>query len=174
MNIQVAIKMLNQLLEAGIISEYAIGGAVGATFYLEPVATVDLDVFIDLRPSPGGLLLDTQPLFAFLRQSGCELDGEYVLIGGWPVQFLAPPSRLVEDALLSARSVEVEGDRVRVFGPEHLAAIALETGRGKDKARLLEFVESGALDLAEFERIVEAFGLAGAWNEFKEQFLENE
>src|SRR5438128_3472701 len=30
-----------------------IGGAVGATFYLEPVATLDVDVFINFRPEAG-------------------------------------------------------------------------------------------------------------------------
>jgi len=32
----------------GIIGSYAIGDAVGATFYLEPVATLDVDVFVQL------------------------------------------------------------------------------------------------------------------------------
>jgi len=31
-----------------IIESYAIGGAVGATFYLEPVATLDVDMTFDL------------------------------------------------------------------------------------------------------------------------------
>jgi hypothetical protein len=29
----------------GVIERYAIGGAVGATFYLEPIATLDVDIF---------------------------------------------------------------------------------------------------------------------------------
>ena len=32
---------------------------------------------------------------------------------------------------------------MRVFSAEHLARIALETGRPKDKARLLQFMEAG-------------------------------
>ncbi len=31
----------------------------------------------------------------------------------------------------------------RVFSAAHLACIALETGRPKDKARLLQFMEAG-------------------------------
>jgi hypothetical protein len=30
----------------GVIGKYAIGGAVGATFYLEPSATLDVQIFV--------------------------------------------------------------------------------------------------------------------------------
>jgi len=39
-------RVLNEMCVDGVIGTYAIGGAVGATFYLEPFATLDLDVFI--------------------------------------------------------------------------------------------------------------------------------
>lgn len=38
----------------GVIERYAIG-AVGATFYIEPVATLDVDIFVAFRPEPGSL-----------------------------------------------------------------------------------------------------------------------
>jgi hypothetical protein len=38
-NIKDTIAAINQMLADRIIENYAIGGAVGATFYLEPVAT---------------------------------------------------------------------------------------------------------------------------------------
>ncbi len=44
--------ILNQMQVDGVIGSFAIGGAVGATFYLEPVATLDLDVFVMLKPAP--------------------------------------------------------------------------------------------------------------------------
>lgn len=31
----------------GVIERYAVSGAVGTTFYLEPVATLDVDVLIE-------------------------------------------------------------------------------------------------------------------------------
>ncbi|MFY9268862.1 MAG: hypothetical protein WAO55_03835 [Candidatus Manganitrophaceae bacterium] len=37
----------------GVIGKYAIGSAVGATFYLEPSATLDIDIFVSLQKSPG-------------------------------------------------------------------------------------------------------------------------
>ena len=41
MNIRDTIAAVNQMQADGVIERYAIGGAVGATFYLEPVATLD-------------------------------------------------------------------------------------------------------------------------------------
>jgi hypothetical protein len=36
--------VIREMQNAGVIERYAIGGAVGATFYLEPVRTLDVDV----------------------------------------------------------------------------------------------------------------------------------
>ena len=47
-----------------------------------------------------------------------------------------------------------------VSGAEYLAAIALQTARAKDKARLLQFIEAPhALDRTKFEELVERHGL---------------
>jgi butyrate kinase len=51
------------------------------------------------------------------------------------------------------------------------SAIALEVGRAKDKARVLQFIEEGALDAASFEAIVARHGLLVRWQTFARQFL---
>lgn len=155
----------------GVIERYAIGGAVGATFYLEPVATLDVDVFISLRPEAGSLLASPQPIFDYLKARGGRIEGEYIVVAGWPVQFLPAASPLVEEALAQAVERDVAGVPARVFTAEHLAAIALQTGRAKDKARLLQFIEAGALDPARFQAILPRHGLQEAWKRFEEQFL---
>ena len=38
------LEMINRMESDGVIGRYAIGDAVGATFYLEPLATADVDV----------------------------------------------------------------------------------------------------------------------------------
>jgi tetrahydromethanopterin S-methyltransferase subunit A len=48
MKIAQVISTINQMQAEGVIDHYAIGGAVGATFYLEPVATLDVDIFEQL------------------------------------------------------------------------------------------------------------------------------
>ena len=37
------LQVLNELEQKGHLSRYAIGGAMGATFYVEPLLTFDLD-----------------------------------------------------------------------------------------------------------------------------------
>ncbi len=69
---------------------------------------------------------------------------------------------------------DVDGTPARVLTAEHLAAIALQTGRAKDKARLLQFVEAGVLDGSRFEAILGRHGLVAAWQKFERQFLSNE
>ncbi len=89
-----------------------------------------------------------------IRQNGARIEGEHLIIAEWPVQFLPPTRPLVEEALKDAVEVEVEEIRMRVFTGEHLAAIALQTGRQRDKARLLHFIESDALSSERFQNIL--------------------
>lgn len=171
MRIQDVFVALNQMEADGVIDRYAIGGAVGATFYLEPVATLNVDVFVAFRSEPGSLLVSPQPIPDYLKERGHSMEGEYVVIGGWPVQFLPSTGPLVDEGLAQAESVDVAGTSARVFSAEHLAAIALQTGRAKDKARLLQFVEAGALDGGRFKDIIARHDLQTPWERFERQFL---
>ncbi len=174
MSIKEVIAVINQMQADGVVERYAVGGAVGATFYLEPVATLDVDVFAGFKPAPGHLIVSLQPIFNYLKAKGCAMEGEYVIIGGWPVQFLGAGTPLGEEALRESVRKDVDGTPSQVFTAEHLAAIALQTGRAKDKARVLQFVEAGAIDTARFETIVTRHGLIDAWRKFKRQFLSDD
>src|SRR5436309_3795955 len=171
MKIQDVLAMLNQLERDGIIKRYAIGGAVGATFYLEPVSTLDVDVFIAFKPQQESIIVSPAPIFDYLKRFGCKMEGEYIVISGWPVQFLPASGPLLEEALENAAAVDVEGEPARVLTAEYLAAIALQTGRAKDKARVLQFVEARALDLPSFEAVVAKHELSQQWQTFQKQFL---
>ena len=171
MNIKQVLATINQMQADGVIDRYAIGGAVGATFYLEPVVTLDVDIFVAFRPEPGRLLVSPQPIFDYLTARGCSVEGEYVVIADWPVQFLPPPSLLAEEALLQARAFDVGEIGTRVFSAEHLACIALELGRPKDRVRLLQFVESGVLDQGLMSDILIRHHLEDKWRRFEDQFL---
>jgi len=171
MNIQGVFEMLNRMEADGLISRYAIGGAVAATFYLEPVSTLDVDVFIAFKAQPESIIISPHQIFDYLQKFGCKMEGEHVVISGWPVQFLPPTGPLIEEALARAVEVDIEGIPARVFTAEYLAAIALQTGRAKDKARLLQFIEANALDSSRFEEIVNRRGLGRQWQKFQQQFL---
>jgi hypothetical protein len=169
--IKEVIETINRMQAASVIERYAIGGAVGATFYLEPVATLDVDVFVEFHTEPGSQMISPEPIFRYLRDRGCTMEGEHIVIAGWPIQFLPAGSALVQEALAKAVENDVEGTPARVFTAEHLGAIALETGRAKDKARVLQFIEADAIDLDQVQEILARHGLAGAWEQFERQFL---
>jgi len=173
-DIREVIDRLNHMQKSGIIRHYAIGGAVGASFYIEPLETEDVDVFM---PFPGAFLISPQPMIDYFRQHGATLPASneasagQVLYHGWLVQFLPPSGTLAEEGIAQAVSFEVDQNlRARVMTLEHLAALALQTGRAKDKARLLQFLESGKLDMSRFTSIVGAHGLTGLWTAFKTAF----
>jgi hypothetical protein len=93
MPIQEVFNTINRMQADGVIERYAIGGAVGATFYLEPVATLDVDIFISFKDQAGSLLVSPEPVFSYLKARGCTMQGEYIVLAGWPVQFCLPPAR---------------------------------------------------------------------------------
>ena len=174
MSIKEVITTVNRMQADGVIEPYAIGGAVGATFYLEPVATLDVDIFVVVESVPGSLIASPKRIYDYLTARGCTIEREYIVIAGWPVRFLPPGTLLVEEALKEAVISDVDGISIRVFTAEHLAAIALQTGRARDKARLLQFVEESVLDATRFQAILARHGLVAAWRKFERQFLSDE
>ena len=78
-------------------------------------------------------MISPEHLYKYLTERGARIEGEYLIIADWPVQFLPPTGPLVEEALEEAVDVNVEEVRTRVLTAEHLAAIALQIGRPKDK-----------------------------------------
>lgn len=156
---------LEAALRDGIIDRYAIGGAVGATFYIEPSATQDVDVFVVFN-QPATLPVSLTPIYAYFARRGAVVQDEHLVIADWPVQFLPATTPLVDDALDHAVHMIVEGQPVSVLSQEHLAAIALETGRMKDKIRLAQFLASETFDRARFDALIERFGLTVKWARF--------
>jgi hypothetical protein len=155
----------------GIVARYAIGGAVGATIYLEPAATFDVDIFVVFNNENESALITLTPIYEYLRVNGAVIEGEHIRIGDWPVQFLPASNELLKEAMAEAVDVTVDGIATRVFSAEHLAAIALQTGRAKDKSRVLQFIESGVMNRERFALIVSRHGLDTKWELFKSQFL---
>jgi hypothetical protein len=164
--------MLQRMQADGILESFAIAGAVGATFYLEPSATEDIDVFVMLPATSQSSLLSLSPIYEYLISRGCHVEGAHIVIGGWPVQFLPVSDELQKEALEQAVEADVEGTRTRVLTAEHLVAIALQTGRTKDYARILHFLESGAVERAKLEAILTRHGLREKWQRFVRKYLE--
>jgi hypothetical protein len=165
------IKAINQMQADGVIGEYAIGGAVGATFYLAPAATVDLDIFVTLPSVSEKLLVSLSPIYEFLKSRGATEEDEYIVVSDWPVQFLPPSNDLEREAVEQAVSTDVDGVTTRVMSAEHLVAIALNTGRAKDYSRILQFLEQKAVDQRKLKDTVDRHGLSAKWELFERRFL---
>lgn len=161
------LEVLNELERDRVFARYAIGGAMAATFYVEPLLTFDLDVFILLQPSETGLISLT-PIYDALRRRGYRERDECVMIDGVPVQFLPAYNALVEEALAEAMPVDYEGTSTRVVRAEHLVAISLQTGRDKDRERVRILRTQGKLDEAYLTDLLRRHGLAAKWKQWTE------
>lgn len=165
------LELLNQMQRDGVIESYAIGGAVAATFYLEPSATFDLDIFVAMSPSAGSALITLTPIYDYLKARGGKIENEYIVVGKWPVQFLPAADALEAEALREAMSIDYEGTPTRVMSAEHLLAIALRTGRPKDRSRIMQFVSERVIKADKLNRILSQHGLVLKWQDFEKKYL---
>jgi hypothetical protein len=147
------LEVLNRLAADRIIDQYAVGGAMGAMFYAEPVSTFDLDIFVVLPRLPSGLIT-LAPLYEHLTLLGYKADGECIDIEGVPVQFLPAYNDLVEEGLRDATTLAYGSTPVRVLTAEHLIAIAIQTGRGKDRARVRMLIDEATIDMPRLDDIL--------------------
>ena len=154
-----AIEALNRLVTDRVIENYAIGGAIGASFYLPAMQTEDLAVFVFL-PASSGPLVTLAPVYDSLKAQGGQVEREYVRFGNWPVQILTDANALIAEAIRGATDTDYDGVPTRVFTPEHLCAIALQTGRSKDYARVMLFLEANEVDRDALSALAARFGLS--------------
>jgi hypothetical protein len=164
-----ALQVLLKLRAEGRLSQFAIGGAVAASFYAPAVTTEDLDIFAFLPASPSGLLVLT-PLYERLKAMGGRVENEFVVFGQWPVQILPAYTPLVEEAVQLAQEQAFEDLQVPVVGAEYLCAIALQTGRSKDYQRVLSLLEAGAVDAQRLKHLIDTFALHERWKTYVARF----
>ena len=163
------LQVLLQLREEGALAQFAIGGAVAASFYIEAVATEDLDIFAFLQPAPGGLLVLT-PLYDRLKALGATVQNEHVLIHGWPVQILPAYTPLVEAAVSDAKPQIFEGLTVPVVTADYLCAIALQTGRPKDYQRVYALISADAVTADTLRQLIHSHHLQDRWNTYARRY----
>ena len=162
------LEVLNKLVSEHVIDDYAIGGAMGAMFYTEAVSTMDLDVFV-LFPDAAGLIL-LEPIYSKLKEWGYlpdEHEKECVGIEGTPVQFLPAYNALLQEALGKARVFDYQGVPTKVMLAEYLAAIAVQTGRIKDKLRVNMFLATEDFDKDTFLILLDKFQLREWFDQWK-------
>lgn len=174
---EATLAILNDLVARGVIEKYAIGGAVGAIFWVEPFDTIDLDVFVFL-PADVPPLDPLRRVIADLQERGYSFDGEFLVIEGIPVQFLPAddPRGLTKAALEQAVAVSYLGGaepvQAWVLSPEYLIAIALDVHRSKDYERVARLLSEAPVDRQLVSDLIERFGLADSWTIFARRYPE--
>ena len=141
----------NALVSAGLMEDWALGGALAAIYYVEPFTTYDADIFF--IPSDKGLSAGMPAIYAHLQAHGWQVEREHLLCRGFPVQFLAA-SGLTEEAVRESERVAFEGVPAKVFRAEHIVAIAASVGRQKDKARIEQLLQQADVDKTKLENIL--------------------
>lgn len=163
---ELALQFFNEMKVAGLVNQYAIGGAMAAYFYSEAVVTEDLDAFVLLAQPASGLLTLT-PVYEFLKARGATERREHLLLGGTLLQVIPAYDLLTEEAVQQGVERKVGQTPTRVMRAEHLIAIALKTGRAKDHARVALLLEEADVDSALLSGILERHQLLDRWNQFK-------
>jgi hypothetical protein len=170
-----ALQVVNQLRADGVISKFAVGGAVGAIFYVEPTQTQDIDIFILLDPEHRSGLVEISPIVRRLKELGYSFwQDDKLVVEKWPIQFI-PASKPVEiEAIENAMEVTVtEGVTTFVPPAEYLMAIAIDLGRPKDVLRLYQFQAEKVYDPDRLEAVLDRHGLRAKWERilslFKDQ-----
>jgi hypothetical protein len=163
-------ELMNEMLQAGVVLDYAVFGAVAQMRYTEAVATLDADILVKVS-NPEALDV-LAPLYAFCRERGYAPEGEAIRVGDWPVQLIPTFDPLTEAALREAETADFEGVALRVVRADYLACIALSVGRPKDHARVLALRESGAVTDDQISTLVDEHGLRDRWHSFRKRFDE--
>ena len=128
----------NDLLTAGLIEDWALGGALATIYYVEPFTTYEADIFF--IPKDKSMTAGIPAIYEHLQAQGWEAEREHLLVRGFPGRFLAA-SGLTEGAVREAERIDYEGVPVKVFRAEHIVAIAASVGRAKDKARIEQLLQ---------------------------------
>ena len=150
------LRAANELVSAGLIENYALGGALAAIYYVEPFTTYDADILF--IASDKTLNAGIPAIYSHLQSKGWRVAREHLLVKDFPVQFLAA-SGLTEEAVREAKPIEYEGVPAKVFRPEHIIAIAASVGRHKDLARIEQLMSYAKIDEAMLDDILRRHNL---------------
>ena len=108
MRIREVIEIINRMQADGIIDRYALGGAVGAMFYVEPFSTLDADLRAQMRDEVEKILRatgttailvthDQEEAFVFADQVGVLHGGRLAQIGAPEVIYHNPATPFVAE-----------------------------------------------------------------------------
>ncbi len=158
-NFAEALAAIRDLKNEGIVSNYAIGGAMALSFWAEAVPTYDLDVFVLFGSNE--LIMTMTPIYEWAARHGYEVRSEHIEIAGIPVQVLPAHDALTEEAIVTAVDLPYDTETTRVMRPEYLIGMFLEKSARSAKrlARVAMLLESDKVDRELLSRVLGRYGL---------------
>lgn len=165
------LKIINELKQQGLIKNFAIGGGIATIFYVESILTYDLDVFYGPSGNEEGITTLT-PIYDWLKDKGYKLHREHIIIEGIPVQFIPIYNELIKNAVEEAVEVKYEETGTRIFKPEYLIAIMVQTFRSKDKERIIKLIDEAEIKRDYLIKILQKYGLKKKFERFMRLYYE--
>jgi hypothetical protein len=172
MSLSKALAVVHDLHTSGVISSYAITGAVAALAYIEPTLTQDVDILVEVSAFDqlaSGPLMTTKLDSALANLGYTERSDVGIVVEGWPIQFIPVANNLDAVSLENAHLMDINqgnGTKVFVLRPEYVVAKALTIGRPKDFDRVSAFLNQDVVDLLKLRAVILEGNLVGAWQHF--------
>lgn len=163
------LQVINRMLKEGIFKKYAIGGGIAGIFYIEPITTFDLDIFIIIEQN--SKIISLTPIYDWLGDMGYKYKNEQIMIEDIPVQFLPAYNLLVEEAVHNAKKTYYKSVETYVIKAEYLFAIMLQTYRQKDKERMVRFLHQAEMIPEILDSILVKHELINKFNDFKGKYI---
>ncbi|MBI3600607.1 MAG: nucleotidyltransferase [Nitrospinae bacterium] len=159
-------KLLEQMEKEGILSRWAIGGSIGVMFYTEPYLTKDIDIFVYVEPTRSGLI-NMNYIYDWLKDKGySKFEGHSIIAEDWLVDFISAKEGLIDEAVVKCNKFKIDNIVLNVISPEYLIAMALESGRRQDYAKIEKILQQSKINKNKFTRILKKFGLYKKWEAY--------
>jgi hypothetical protein len=157
---ETALRALNAMKQDGVFADYAVAGGMAQAFWVEAVPTYDLDVLVAL-PQTTGIIVSLATIYAWAAERGYAVRSEHVVMGDIPVQFLASPGPLTDEAMERAATLKFGETDVRVVRPEYLIAMYLHgsarTRQRRERAAVLR--DEAGIDESLLRDLMKRFAL---------------
>jgi hypothetical protein len=166
-----AFKVINEMSKKGILTDYAICGAVATIYYTEPFDTYDVDIFF-IPPEKEKMIILTPFYDWLLKEKKYKAHKEYILIGETPVQFVPTATFLEEEAVKNAVEVVYKEMKLKILRPEYLIAVFLKVYRLKDKVKIKKLLDETEINRNLLMEILTKYNLKEKFQDFMEKYYE--
>jgi len=160
-NLEKVFKVLNEMIQEGIIEDYLIAGSIGAMYYLPPnlFLTKDLDVRIPVNTEENQLITFSEIWHYLTVERGYPIDGQHIIIEGVPVEFFPIEKGLEQEAYNNSELVSFYNTWVKISKPEYIIANYVQTNRKQDREKIRLLLQHYTIDMVLLEQILVRFDL---------------